>query len=408
MPQQGSGGRKGEVTLPQGKPFVHPGASPAAVDHAAVFEAAKNQRRAQHALPKTRTPVAGGQAPAIPNLTGAPQRPGMTMAQHAALERVAPQATAPAASGFVEPALEIGPNQVPMSAAQLGLLPTDELHPKAKEDPAFISGTGSMFAANQPALAMKYGVIRQGKHVPPQQLRSPVQQRQLRPETVRDLQELNALQQRQEKEVLPEDGEEASDMGKAAGDVGIPSMGKALSQQDREEIRDTLKELDEFDFDKWRQSMMKDLLNNEEQKKIIEARLKPLDVGDLITQGYIIQRVEIVPGKFWVDFKTLDGETDLALKRLIMDDSRSVEVSERYYLDKFGLMSVVAVIHKINDRPFSDIVDDKGNFDDDKFRAKFSKVLKLPIAMLASIGVNAFWFDIRVRKLFVAEAVGNG
>lgn len=410
MPQNDRGGQKAEVALPQGsppRPFVHPGAPQHAVDHAAVYEAAKRQRQHRHAVPKTTSPVAGGPPPPIPNLAGAPQRAGMTMAQHAAAERGVPAPVMPASSGFVEPAATLGPNQVPLSPAQLGLLPTDELPPAAKEDPAFITGTGSMFASNQPNLALKYGILRKGRHILPQQLMGQKEQRTLRPETVRDIEELNALQRRQETDAVPET-EESTEMGRAAGEVGVPPPGRVLSVEDRKDIQDTLRGMDEFDFDKWRQSMMKDLLNNEEQKKIVEARLKPMDVGDLITQGYIVQRVEIVPGKFWVDFKTLDGETDLALKRLIMDDSKSVEVSDRYYLDKFGLMSVAAVIHKINDRPFDDIVDEKGNFDDNRFRNKFNRVLRLPIAMLASVGVNAFWFDIRVRKLFVASEVGNG
>ena len=42
------------------------------------------------------------------------------------------------------------------------------------------------------------------------------------------------------------------------------------------------------------------------------------------------------------------------------------------------------------------------------FLKKFNMVLRLPLHMLASIGVNTLWFDVRVRKLFVAEKLGNG
>ena len=150
------------------------------------------------------------------------------------------------------------------------------------------------------------------------------------------------------------------------------------------------------------------MLNNSEQRDIIEGRLTEMDVGDLLTQGYITQKVTIIPGKFEIEFKALEGETDLALKRLIMEDSASVDVSDRYFLDKFGLMSLAAVLHKVNDKAFGDYMDEHGNFDDDKFRAKFKRVLKLPMPMLASLGANAMWFDVRVRKLFVAEKLGNG
>jgi len=258
---------------------------------------------------------------------------------------------------------------------------------------------------------MKYGVIRRGQRITAQQLlggtaqpgQSGQRPAKLSDKTVQDLNELAALQKRQENSVAPQDAS-PSEMGTAAGNVGTP----VFTDEDRKDIEKAVQNLDEFDFDRWRQSMMKDVLNNEDQKKIIEARLKPMDIGDLVTQGYVIQRVDIVPGKFWVDFKMLDGETDLALKRLIMEDSQSVEVSDRYFLDKFGLMSIAAVLHKVNDKPYEDFMDGNGDFDDDKFKKKFRKVLKLPMPMLASLGANALWFDIRVRKLFVAVNLGNG
>lgn len=402
--QGGGGGRM---------PFVHPGAPQRAVDQAAVFSAAKQARRSANPLPKTNTPVAGGPAPQIPHLAGAPQHDGMTMAQHAAAERGQPvpgQVQPQPQGGFVEPAV-VGQNQIPPGPAQLGILPTDELPKEASQDPEFISGTGSMFAASQPKLAMKYGVIRRGRHVPPQQLQGQQQPTQLRPETLNDLQELAALQKRQEQQAVGADASEPTEMGEASGTVGTTPVGAgapALSEEEKGELKEALSNLDDFDFDRWRQSQVRDILNNEEQRQIIEARLQPMSVEDLVVQGYCIQKVPIIPGRFWVEFKTLEGETDLALKRLIMEDSASVEVSERYYYDKFGLMSVTAVVHKINDRPYGDFVDAEGNFDDELFRKKFKKILKLPAPMLSSLGVNAFWFDMRVRQLFVAEKLGNG
>ena len=402
------------VQLPAA-PYVHPNAPQGAVDQAAVFNAARNARKTSNQLPKTTAPVAGGPGPQIPHLAGGPQRGG-TMAQQAAAEREPEpqyrQAPGHTPSGFVEAAAPsqqvMGANQAPTSPAQLGILPVDELPQAAMQDPNFIQGQGCMFAANQPQMALKYGVVRRGQHITPQQLLSPRKQSgqpgQLSEKSVRDLEELQALQRRQEKSVTQSEDSAPTAMGTAAGNVGTPT----LTAENRRELERAVESLDEFDFDRWRQSMMKDVLNNETQKKIIESRLKPMDIGDLVTQGYVIQRVDIIPGKLWVDFKMLDGETDLALKRLIMEDSKSVEVSDRYFLDKFGLMSIAAVLHKVNDKPYADFTDANGDFDDAKFRDKFRKVLKLPMPMLTSLGANALWFDIRVRKLFVSENLGNG
>jgi hypothetical protein len=85
-----------------------------------------------------------------------------------------------------------------------------------------------------------------------------------------------------------------------------------------------------------------------------------------------------------------------------------VDVGEQYLLDKHSFMSVAAGLHKVNSREFPGILDDEGNFSDEKFLTKFNQVMKLPIHMLASIGVNLWWFEMRVRKLFKADEVGNG
>lgn len=438
MPDNPEDPKRGVTTFDTpAQPFVHPGVPQQAVNQAAVFSAAQQeaQRKAKqraNALPKADAPRAGGEGPPIPHLAGGNTGPGVTMAQAAASER-GPRQVQPAGlpgrlpgpgehlagppeahTGFVQPAgagqAVFGANQAPPSPAQLGLRPTDELPAEATNDPNFRQGTGSMFAVSQPELAMRYGIVRGGQHITPQQLQNPVdaaQPRTLSPKSVQDLEELQRLQERQQQDAVAVTGGPGSgptEMGAAAGGVGTPQ----LTDEDREDIKQSLDSLDEFDFDAYRQSLMKDVLNNNEQRTIIEARLEEMDVGDLITQGYLIQKVPIIPDKFWVEFKVLEGETDLALKRIIMEDSLSVDVSDRYYLDKFGLMSLAAVIHKVNDKPYSGYMDAEGNFDDALFREKFKRVLKLPMPMLASLGANAMWFDVRVRKLFVAEKLGNG
>jgi hypothetical protein len=412
----------GPVELPTGgqqpqQPYVHPDVS---MDAAAAYQAGIAARRARSKLPKTSAPVAGGPGPSIPRLDGSPTRPGLTMEQHAQLERGVP--TQPAGPPSVEdggnfvhqPTLQHQPQGAAPTPAQLGIMPTDILPEQAKEDPGFRDGQGSMFAVHQPELAMKYGVLRGGKFIPPQGLNRQ-QEQSLRPETIRDLQELSRLQQEQAvpntHSTAAEAASSVSDAARAAGTVGnLPGDDDAapLSDADREKLREAVKDMDEYDFDQWRQATMKDMLNNEEQKRIVEERLKPMDIGDLITNYFVVQRVPIRPGQFEVDLRSTDAETDLALKRLIMEDSKSLEVSDRYYLDKFSLMSVTAMLHAINGKQFPDYHDQHGDFDDDKFRSKLNKVLKLPLHMLASIGVHAMWFDMRVRQLFVAEKLGNG
>ena len=201
----------------------------------------------------------------------------------------------------------------------------------------------------------------------------------------------------------------------AAGPAGMagrlgnsPGAGPTTEAAAARSAADIAKNMDDFDFNTLREVMMKDIINNEDQRKIIEARCEPMTIDDIITRGFVTQRVPIIPKKFEPTFTSLSGDDDLALKRLVMVESRGLEVSERYLLDKFSLMTLAAGLHQVNNNPMPEFRDNEGHFDDEMFMAKFKHIIRLPFHMLASIGVNYFWFDIRVRKLFVAESVGNG
>ena len=397
------------TVLPPGGPYIDPRVPQGALTPAEAYRAGHAARK-KAGLLKTQTPVAGGQAPRIPRLDGQ-AREGMTMQQQALaadqhLHRTLQAVKQAQEGGFVEPPSPAGP-------PKLNLLAGDVLPPAAQQDPDFVQGHGSMFAVNQPYLAAKYGVIRQGQTLAPQQLiDQPDGRPQLRPETLNDLKTLKQLQDAQRLAGQPE-GEVVApgELGAAAGKVANPpgdDSEKPLTEEERSRAQAALDNMDEFEFDALRQAMMKDMLNNPEQRKIIEGRLAPMDVGDLVLQGFLIQDVPIIPGKFEVSFRTAEGDTDLAIKRIIMEDAKSLEVSERYYLDKFSLMSMAALLYSINRKPLPDQYNEHGLFDDDKFRKKFQLVSRYPFHMLASIGVHAMWFEERVRKLFVMEKVGNG
>lgn len=400
----------------QRRPFVAPGVTPEAAYKAGLDARQAARRAGQGGLPKTNVPVAGGPTPAIPALNQ-PHQEGMTMQEQAEAARVSHVADGltPNQGGIVD-GLPASSGTAP-SPAQLGLLPTDLLTEEATRDPTFQQGHGSMVAVYQPHLAMKYGVMRGGKHIMPQQLQP--QRPQLRPETVKDLETLNKLKEQAQADVpvgsLHSSEEEAAKAlegtsaaaAARAGNVIGDDSERPITAEERKKLREGISKMDEFDLDSFRQAMLKDILNNPEQQKLIESKLKPLSIDELLMKNRVTQDVSIRTGIVFT-FQSMTGEEDLAVKRLIMDEAKSVEVSDRYFLDKYSFMSVTVGLRAINGKPMGEHVDEKGNFDDEKFDAKFNRILKLPLHMLASIGVNLFWFEARVRKLFVAEKVGNG
>lgn len=294
-----------------------------------------------------------------------------------------------------------------------GLQPADMLPEIAKQDPLFRDGPGALYAVNQhPALAQKYGVIRNGNPIPAQQLQGA--RPGLSPKTVEGLAAVQAFQQQRAE---AESGETAAAAASAAGPAGQaarlanPSGGediKPVSEGERRAAEAAVQSMDDFDFNAFREVVMKDLLNNDEQRELVEARLSPLDVTDLIMQGRIVQRVPIIPDKYEPEFQSMTGEEELALKRLLMQERKNIEAPDRYMLDKFQLMTIACALRSVNKIVLPHHISESGDFSDEGFWQKFNRVVKLPFHMLASIGVHYYWFDIRVRKLFIAKQLKNG
>ncbi len=376
------------VGFPTG-PHIDPKVDPKALKYSQGIQARKYQE-----------PVAGGPMPTIPVLNQ-PHRDGMTMADQAG---AATPATAPV---FSEPSLHRTQKQA------TGILPTDILPEAAKHDPAFQGGMGSMHASSQPHLAYKYGVIRNGQPIPPQQLQTG--RPGLSKNTIEGLKALNNMQaevpvvednrSRQEAERnVSASASAAARLPNGPGD----NDSKPLSEADREKLGKAIEKMDDFDFNTFREMMMKDILNNEDQRKAIESRLEPLDLTDLILTGRVTQRVPIIPGKYEPEFQSVSGEEDLAIKRLIWQEQKSLQAPSQYMLDKFSLMGVALGTRAINGTLLPSHLNSDGSFDENNFLKKFNTIVRYPFHLLSSLGINFFWFDVRVRQLFQADLIKNG
>lgn len=411
-------------------PYVDPRVNdPSAIRYAQSVE---TRRRPPAAIPRYTNPVADGPDLPIPRLDGDAVG-GMPMSEQARQQRALPQPNfgdlipAEPALGTAKPGIVDGtahqqpPAPPPRSGGLVppsGIRPTDLLPEQATHDPAFQTGGGAMFATNQPALAYKYGVIRNGEFIAPQRLKAapgpaaspgaPQRSGTLRPETVDGLKALEAFQaKRQQAESGDQPAEEQRIEQEAqqgpAGGAG--STERALSEGDKKQLLD---DMDDFDLSRLKSALFKDLLNNDEQKKIVEARLKPLDLTDLIVSGRVTQVVPVHPNVFEPEFQSYVVGEDLIVKRLIHEESVSLKPSDRYMLDKYNLMGLTIALRGINKRLFPDYRNEKGLFEEELFWAKYNIVSRFDFHMTASLLINWFWFDMRVRKLFKAETVGNG
>jgi hypothetical protein len=147
------------------------------------------------------------------------------------------------------------------------------------------------------------------------------------------------------------------------------------------------------------------LLNNPDRRKSIEDRLEDMNITDVILHGEVRQDVPIDPDKLVVTYRSVTGEEDLAVKRMMFGE----EGGDRYMMDKFTLMNLTLGLVSINGEELPSHIKE-GKFNEEAFLAKFDKVLKFPIQFLADLGIQYMWFDERVRDLFVGstEALKNG
>ena len=113
-------------------------------------------------------------------------------------------------------------------------------------------------------------------------------------------------------------------------------------------------------------------------------------------------------GVFEVEYESVTGEDDLNLKRMLVEEAKTLNVADRYLLDKYALYGLACAVKSINKKPLSKHRDNEGNFDEKLLEAKFKQILRMPLPMLAALGPHYFWFDQRVRKLFVATNIKNG
>jgi hypothetical protein len=148
------------------------------------------------------------------------------------------------------------------------------------------------------------------------------------------------------------------------------------------------------------------VLNNKKRRKEIEGRCAPMDIEDLILRDEVQQLVPIVPNKFEAMFRSITPDENLYIKRYVAKNDTGQ--SDQYILEKFGVCQLVCSVISINGRPLPDHRKADGDLDEKAFEVKLQMLLKKSAYIVADLGLNYSWFDVRVRKLLNPDALGNG
>lgn len=342
-----------------------------------------NQER-MAGLKAPRPPLGGAPPVSIPPLDAEPIEnfPGSISDQAAALR----DPTNPL-SPLYEPQLAMMQAQRQIPQVKIQQHPLAPLPPEAAQQPGFIPGMGSMFAANQPHLATSPA------HEPPPKPGDPYRPT-LSKETRESLKALAEFQTKAQK--VQEDDVDDTEVKAKAEKLEKDVKEGAPEKDFMTELKDLLDSPKEWNA-----------LNNPARRKEIEGRCKEMDIADIILHGEVRQEVPIRTGKqpLLIVYRSVSAEEDLAVKRMMFGETGG----DRYLIDKFSIMQLTLGIVSINGEVLPSHLTEERKFDEKLFKNKYDKLLKFPIQFVADLGIQYQWFDERVRGLFVGstEAVKN-
>lgn len=255
-------------------------------------------------------------------------------------------------------------------AAQRVLSPTEQQ--QLAEQGRFISGVGSAYAANQPNVHMsgQLPTDTEGNERPIDPRVAPRPPGSgLRQDTIQHL--------------------EAVAAANSSNDTELNKI--------KEEIEAEEDSFEENEFGE----RVRSLLSNKKRKDLIEARCPSISFEDLLMNGFVTQKVPIIPGKFEPVFRSLYGEENEEILRLM----GSIRGPNQYILDVLTLFNLTAGLYGIGTKVLPNHIDSKGDFNEEMFRAKHKVVRKMALPILADLSVNFRWFTKRVQKLTVIDEI---
>lgn len=143
---------------------------------------------------------------------------------------------------------------------------------------------------------------------------------------------------------------------------------------------------------------------NVARKRLIEARLPPLRIEDMYLHGECRQKVDIVPGKLSVTYRTPTGAETLYVRRKLGEARAEVNL----YVNTFhSLLEMCSYIQSYNGVDFPSAVVN-GQVSDEAFKARLDKLSALPQIILEDIWINQRWFVSRVRAAATADNLKGG
>jgi hypothetical protein len=165
---------------------------------------------------------------------------------------------------------------------------------------------------------------------------------------------------------------------------------------------------DEGDIDFDAIDALRNTLVSTERKEIIEARLVPLNIADLIVSNEIRQTIPVIPGQLEYEIKTFQEYEHLFCMQYVYDFNGSPRYIEELFNTAKICCSIVAINGKALPEHRASIGQRDESVDKEAFAKKIAVVSRFATQLLADLGVQTSWFNERVNGLFDVKKLKNG
>jgi hypothetical protein len=223
----------------------------------------------------------------------------------------------------------------------------------------------------------------------------------LSPETI------SALKMAQANQGIPSEaeGEVAEAMQQAQSEGDLDAAERTITERNKSErTPDDLP----FSMDLEAVGGIRLKLMTKERRRVIESRLKPLDIEKLITGQGLTQNIPIVEGKLEVELRTQSQRENLWCLQYIWDFGGS----QAYQNELLSTCRLACSVMAINGKMLPDHRAKVGKQDEDvdkkAFEAKLGIIAGYPVQFVADLSVQFMWFEDRVNDLFGHDSLKNG
>jgi hypothetical protein len=158
------------------------------------------------------------------------------------------------------------------------------------------------------------------------------------------------------------------------------------------------------------------VLRNPKRRKDIESRCQEMSLDALLYKGEVEQKVIVVPGRFEPVLRSLQWEENLFLAKYVPmklqklgEDEKLRLIPDDYARDfRWFCLLTCSLVSITGTQDLIEHRNSTGKVDIAAFEAKQKQILQNSLYVVVDLGIQYEWFDVRARKLLVAEDVKNG